>query len=122
MATDVEILVEGLKGQLIQINQRLETIEKKMDKMDDDSVQWMRMRDRLDTFNVQLAKCEKSLDELWMFTRKLNEQLMPRDQIATKEDLVALPMKNKVAVFDYVWKYALVGLGGVIAAKIGGLF
>ena len=113
----VEISIVEMQKDIAYINKHLEKIDESMADLRKLIIQQTELQN-------EVAHALNEHDQIKRDLSGLGTRITDNTKrIETIEQgLDTIPVKLKVNIFDYVWKYALTGIGGVIAAKVAGFF
>jgi len=107
--------IATLKNEVGHINRHLCGIDKSMKKLQDLMLEQNDLRREI---MGALKEHEEMKKELSGFGKRVSDNEKHITSIENKFD--NLPKNIKSNIFDYVWKYALIAIGGWIALKISG--
>jgi len=117
---------ELLQLMLEPIRAELDAIKKSLAEIKNVAPDLLMTRQQMCYMQDDIKKHTSSFDVLFNSLRELQKQIVPKNDIENMQndinELNNTPSNTKAKIFDYFWKYALVGIGSVIAVKISGLF
>ena len=123
MSDSNETGLNNIQASVVQIKTEFKHINKRLDTIDDGMKQIQVLILQQNDLQREVAGVSKGYLDIKEQLSGLGKRLSQSEDDTKRINniLAEIPNKFKVNIFDYIWKYASVAIGGYIALKITGL-